>query len=80
MGPFSERQMELYWKTVYVFCYPYLFFSLAFMEMKKVLARLIWQYDISLQQEGVPGYFHRSFSAGELYVGLTPVAKPMSNS
>ena len=51
-------------------------FRLALMEMRITLASLIWHYDLSLKPgQGVPGYFHRSLSAGRLEVCLKKVVR-----
>jgi hypothetical protein len=43
------------------------------MEMRCTLARLIWQYDITLKGGQLePAYDHITISAGKLYVALKP--------
>jgi hypothetical protein len=50
---------------------------LAMMEMRVTLARLIWQYDISLKTEGQeePAFFHRAVAAGQLEVRIRRVER-----
>ena len=51
--------------------------SLAMMELRVTLARLLWEFDIQLKDEGqeVPEYDHRSVSAGKLEVRLKKVER-----
>ena len=45
---------------------------LAMMEMRVTIARLLWEFDVQLKDEGqeVPLYDHKSISAGQLEVRL----------
>jgi hypothetical protein len=46
------------------------------MEMRIVICRLIWWFDIALKEgQGVPSYDHRALSSGPLEVRLTPVKR-----
>lgn len=47
MGSFYVWQVELHWKTVISFV-NLLIYSLALLEMRIALAKLIWHYDITL--------------------------------
>ncbi len=40
--------------------------SLAMMEMRLTLTRLIWHFDLALKDEIEPAYDHNSLSAGQL--------------
>jgi hypothetical protein len=40
--------------------------SLAMMEMRVTLTRLIWNFDLALKDGQEPAYHHKSLSAGQL--------------
>ena len=50
---------------------------LAMMEMRVTLARLLWEFDVQLKDEGqeVPLYDHKSISAGKLEVRLKHIER-----
>ena len=66
--------MELYWETVHPMSYV-AHDRLALLEMRVTLARLIWEYDVELNESGQvkPIYDHLSLSAGQWEVRLKRV-------
>jgi hypothetical protein len=66
-----RRKMELYRETVWS-SDEWADFRLALMELRVVLARLIWNFDISLKEVGQaePTFDHRSVAAGKLWLRL----------
>jgi hypothetical protein len=76
MGSLFGGKMELYWEVVSA--RNYLFDDrLAMMEMRGTLARLLWEFEVHLKDEGqdVPIYDHKSLSAGKLEVRLKRVER-----
>jgi len=72
------RQVELYRKIVPFWLYYRVSdHSLALVQMRVTLARLIWNYDVTLKSSGQlePIYDHRSISAGKLEVCLRKVER-----
>jgi len=46
------------------------------MTLRIALARLVWMYDFELKDgQSVPGYFHRSLSAGPLEVKVKKIER-----
>ena len=75
MAAVLEWKMELFGKTVSAVTST-LMRRLGLMTMRIALAKLVWNYDFKLSPgQGVPGYFHRSLSAGQLRVKLEKVQK-----
>lgn len=76
MGALFSGKMELHRQTV---CTRDDEFDgrLAMMEMRVTIARLLWEFDVQLKDEGqeVPKYDHKSISAGQLDVRLNLVEK-----
>ena len=70
LGPFSARQVGLHRETVTFLFYLNIECSLALLEMRIALARLVWHYDLSLVEDEPPAYLHRSLAAGPLEVHM----------
>lgn len=81
MDPVLIWQERLYWQSVLsettLWGRGKVNGRLAMMEMRVTLAKLIWQYDISLKTEGQeePAFFHRAVAAGQLEVRISRVER-----
>ena len=77
MDSLLVRQVGLYWETVVSSGCLGADFRLALMEIRVVLAKLIWQYDIEPKDlgQGEPIYYHKALAAGQLEVRLINVRR-----
>jgi hypothetical protein len=75
--PFFSRTVELYWKAVYPESSITKWSSLALLEMRVTLAKLVWHFDITLEEEGqtVPEYFHKQLASARFPVRVSPVPR-----